>query len=220
MIVLEDVMKYELTEEKKTIDKTTFYRIRALKDFSNVKVGDLGGWIESERNLSQNGDAWVYDNAQVHGNAWVCDDARVSGDAQVYGDALVFGDAWVSGNSLVFGDAWVCDNSQVSGNARVCGNAQVYDNAQVFGDAWVSGDAQVYDDARIEHTADYLFIGPIGSCEPFTTFYRTENGISVSCGCFTGKLDEFAAKVDETHGDNKHGKAYKAAIEFVKQVMG
>ncbi len=188
MIVLEDVMKYELTE-KKTIGKTTFYRIRALKDFSNVKAGDLGGWIESERNLSQNGDAWV------------------------------FGNAWVYGNAQVSGNARVCDDAQVFGNAWVCGDAQVYDNAQVCGDAWVSGNARVFGNARVRQTSDYLTIGPIGSRESFTTFYRTENGVSVSCGCFCGTLDEFAAKVDETHGDNKHGKAYKAAIEFVKQVM-
>ena len=31
--------------------------------------------------------------------------------------------------------------------------------------------------------------------------------------------DEFAAKVEERHGDNRHGKAYKAAIEYVKAVM-
>jgi len=84
----------------------------------------------------------------------------------------------------------------------------------------VTGNARVSGNARVNRSFDYLLIGPIGSRESFTTFYRTENGISVLCGCFCGTLDEFAARVEATHGDNKHGKAYKAAIEFVKQVMG
>lgn len=34
----------------------TLYRIQALKDFNNVKAGDVGGWIESYHNLSQEND--------------------------------------------------------------------------------------------------------------------------------------------------------------------
>lgn len=62
--------KYELTEEKKEVLGRTLYRIRALKDFevSNgtiIHAGDLGGWIEKEDNLSQEGSAWVSDEAWV-----------------------------------------------------------------------------------------------------------------------------------------------------------
>ena len=67
----------------------TLYRIVALADFGNVTTGDQGGYIESERNLSQYGNAWVcgnarvYDNARVHSNAIVYDYARVYGNAKV-----------------------------------------------------------------------------------------------------------------------------------------
>lgn len=49
--------KYELTGETKEIDGKILHRIRALIDIPehDVKAGDLGGWIEAERNLSQNG---------------------------------------------------------------------------------------------------------------------------------------------------------------------
>ena len=70
-------MKYKLTKNKKTIKEITLYQIEALKDFSNIKKGDLGGWIEKESNLSHRGDCWVYG------------DARVSGRARVYGDAII-----------------------------------------------------------------------------------------------------------------------------------
>ena len=65
-------MKYELTNETKAVNGKTLFRIRALEDFSNVKAGDLGGWIESESNLSQEGTCWVYGKAQVYSllNTW------------------------------------------------------------------------------------------------------------------------------------------------------
>jgi hypothetical protein len=50
------------------------FRITALKDFGRVNKGDVGGLITCEKNLSQ------------EGNAWVSGDARVSGDAWVFGD--------------------------------------------------------------------------------------------------------------------------------------
>ena len=104
-------MKYKLTKNKKTIGDVTLYQIEALKDFSDIKKGDLGGWIEKESNLSQQGDCWVscrarvYDNAIVSDNAWVFGNAQVSGCAWVSGNARVFGNARVSGNAWVFGNA-------------------------------------------------------------------------------------------------------------------
>ena len=89
-------MKYEiLKDEFIEFDGCKLYRIKALKDFHNVKEGEFGGYIESERNLSHEGNAWVYGYAQVSGNA------RVSGNAWVYGDARVSGNAWVYGDARV-----------------------------------------------------------------------------------------------------------------------
>lgn len=36
------------------------YRIQALRDFADVKAGDLGGFLEFEHLLSQQGTCWVY----------------------------------------------------------------------------------------------------------------------------------------------------------------
>ena len=73
--------KYELTDEIIVKYGSTLHRIKALKDFGNVKTGELGGYIESGSNLSQEGNCWVYGNARVCGNAEVCGNARVYGDA-------------------------------------------------------------------------------------------------------------------------------------------
>ena len=60
----------------------------------------------------------------------------------------------------------------------------------------------------------------IGSRYGTTTFFRCTDGkVRVTCGCFYGDLDEFLAKVEKTHGDNKHGKAYKKAVELAKIQM-
>ena len=83
----------------------TLYRIEALKDFSDVKKGDKGGFVESEDNLSQDGDCWVYDTAKVYGNA------MVYGNASIYGDARVYGNAVIHGRAVIGGDAKVANNS-------------------------------------------------------------------------------------------------------------
>ena len=106
-------MKYKLTKNKKTIGEITLYQIEALKDFSDIKKGDLGGWIEKESNLSQQGDCWVSCRARVYDNAIVSD------NAWVFGNAWVSGCAWVSGNARVFGNARVSGNDWVSGNAII-----------------------------------------------------------------------------------------------------
>ena len=85
--------KYELTDETIEVYGTALHRIKALKDFGNVKKGELGGYVESERNLSQEGNCWVFGNAKVYDNAWVFGNAEVYGNAEVCGNAEVYGDA-------------------------------------------------------------------------------------------------------------------------------
>ena len=65
-----DQKKYELVPDRQiVVAGTTLYRIRALKDFGNVKAGDLGGFVGSERNLRQEGTCWIADEAQVYDTA-------------------------------------------------------------------------------------------------------------------------------------------------------
>ena len=54
--------KYELTTEYKEIGNIKLFRVKALTSFGNVQAGELGGYIEKEDNLSQDG------NAKVRGN--------------------------------------------------------------------------------------------------------------------------------------------------------
>ena len=105
--------KYKFTKETTNLADKTLYRIEALKDFSDVKKGDKGGFIENEHNLSQYGDAWIGNNAKVF------EDARVYGNADVSDCAYVFGNAQVFGDAEVFGNAEVYSRSHISSNACI-----------------------------------------------------------------------------------------------------
>ena len=78
--------KYEfLTHDCVLAGSRRLYRIRAVRDFGDVRVGDLGGYIESEAHLSHEGDCWVYDIAEVYGPG-----AVVRGNARVRGACLLY----------------------------------------------------------------------------------------------------------------------------------
>lgn len=108
--------KYEMFKEKET---DTLFRIRALRDFGLVKKGDIGGYVESEFNLSHEGYCWIYGNARVYKNA------IVFGHAQVFGLAQVFGYARVEGHARVYDTACVFDYAYIKGDAQVHGNAVI-----------------------------------------------------------------------------------------------
>ena len=103
------------------------------------------------------------------------------------------------------GEAWVSDNAMVCGYAEVCGNAKV------------SGKACVCGDAEVSDTRHFFVQGPIGSRNGFVTFYRTKDDtVGVRCGCFSGSIQEFVDKVEQTHGGSRYEKEYKLAAELAK----
>ena len=198
--------KYKmLKEDTIEVKGHTLYRIEALRDFGIVKKGNLGGFVEKEKNLSQFGGCWVFDNAKVFDNARVSDDAKVFGNARTYGNAEIFGNARIYGDAkvscgaevycnalvygdaeirecaIVFGDTEVYDNAVIRGNAMVFGNARVFGNAIVSDDAKVFGKSEVFNssvltvNAYITNTNDYINIGPIGSRDAYTTFYLNKD---------------------------------------------
>jgi len=230
--------KYELTGETKEVYGHILHRIRALRDFGDFRKGTLGGWVERERNLSQTGNAWVSDNAEVYGdakvygNAWVSDNAEVYGDAKVYGNAWVYDNAKVSDNAEVYGNALVSGNAEVFGNAEVYGDAWVGDNARVYGDAWVGDNARVYGvawvsgnatvcgkadvcgDAHIVTNADYTVYKNTWSSGRWFTYTRSNKKWAV--GCFHGTGDELVKKA---YADSElSGNCYKAIVEAQEYV--
>lgn len=97
--------KYELTSEALSVGDHMLYRIKAVKDFANVKKGDLGGFVESEDNLSHEGDCWIFNDATVYGSAQVCGDAEVFDNAEVLDNASIYGNAKICGKLIIGGVA-------------------------------------------------------------------------------------------------------------------
>lgn len=106
--------KYELVPETVTkLYGKSMYRIRALKDFSDVKKGQYGGYVESEENLSQTGNCWIYDDSIVGLGGRVIDNAIVKDASKVIGSSEVSGDAIVEECSLIDESSVVSDQSRV-----------------------------------------------------------------------------------------------------------
>jgi acyl-[acyl carrier protein]--UDP-N-acetylglucosamine O-acyltransferase len=149
------MVKYELTDE------TTEHFGHTLKRVRYLDTGELGGFIESSRNLSQEGGCKVLNNAKVYNNAIISGDAIISGNAKIYGYATAYGNATVYGNAEVLDYAMVLDcatvycnakifnNAIISDSGAVYGDAKIYDRAQVYGRASVYGDAEICGDVEI-----------------------------------------------------------------------
>ena len=82
------------------------------------------------------------------------------------------------------------------------------------------GGANLGEWSKLQNPSDVLIVGLIGSRNDYTTIFHTDKGVFVSCGCFRGALDEFEAKVKETHQGNKHERDYLALIQFAKIKFG
>ena len=63
----------------------------------------------------------------------------------------------------------------------------------------------------------YIQVSCIGSAKRITTYCFEED--KIWCGCFTGTLGEFEAKVQETHKDNEvYLKEYLGFINYIKLI--
>lgn len=139
--------KYILTKETYELLGHTLHRIQAVRDFADVKSGDLGGFVELTSNLSQSGNCWVYDNACVFGNASVSIDAKVKDHAVVYdayksapGDSRLNRTS-VSDSAVVENRAIVRNRAMIRHFAVVSGNAIVENEVQLTGRSFVGYDS-------------------------------------------------------------------------------
>ena len=222
------MIKYEILEDKKIEYNGKFLcKIKALKDFANVKKGDLGGYVENYNNLSQEDNCWIYDNAKVFDNAEVYGDAKVFGYAKVFDNAEIFGNAEISGHAKVFDYAEVYDYAKIYDNAMVYEYAKVFENARVYGSAMVFGNVEIYNDNTI--------IGKV--CCNFDKIFEIQNPkgrlvtgilkddeIYYSVGCQINITEEeFRYRIENTNRGieyNPHRLEYYKIIDMIKLYFG
>lgn len=239
------INKYKIrTDISKKYFGTILYRIEALRDFGDVKKGDLGGWIEKPLNLSQSGTCWVYDEAVVYqdakvtGKALVCNNAIIYGYAMVTDNAMVCDDAHIFGCAILQNDVWVHDYATIYGNARISNNAQIYNNVRISGCAYIYGNAyifdnvQIYDNAKVHgHTEIYGNIHICGDAEikSITDYYVGNNTWSSGryftythsnkmwkVGCFYGTGEELIKKAYED--SELSGQEYERVVKYVEEM--
>lgn len=215
--------KYELIPS----DIEGLFRIKALKDFGNVKKGDIGGYIQTENNLSQLGDCWIYDNAKIYNNAVIRDNARVCDNARIWGNSKILNYSQVYGNVEVCGDAVVCNCANVDHNARVFGNAIICDNAVVRGDARIfdyvivcananiRGEVCICGDAVITSDKDYIVFKNWWSSGRYFTWTRSNNMWKV--GCFYGTGEQLINKAFKDSVEK--GFEYKKIVDYVESIL-
>ena len=168
--------KYEITDIAHP-QYPWLHRIRALRDVrEDVHAGDLGGFVQSEENLSQDGQSWIADNAvaaeeaYIHGDAILWDYYCARGCASISGPSRIGGNAIVEDYAIITA-GYVHGNVHISGNAKLFANAvtgsipTVMEKASVYGE--LGGEIEVRETAVIlpsvmidNPTSDVIHIGP------------------------------------------------------------
>ena len=150
-------MKYILTDETLIYKGKTLRRIKRL--FDNL----LGGFLESESNLSHDGSCFVYDNAKamdqarVLGNAGICNNSEVFDNAMIGDDSEVLGFATVGGLSNILGKSIVSGFSRINGSVTII-DSYIYDYSDVkenssLKNAHITGNSRVMGSAQIENSS-------------------------------------------------------------------
>ncbi|UTO29145.1 hypothetical protein [Bartonella harrusi] len=101
--------KFAFINETRLFANHILYRIKALRDFSDVKTDQLGGFIENESNLSHEGNFCVY------GDALVLNSGRVS---EKVGSIIT-----LLSLIYVYGNAKIYDHARVINHVHICENA-------------------------------------------------------------------------------------------------
>ena len=174
--------KYEVTDIPHP-DYPWLRRVRALYSFrSDVQKGQLGGYVQSEENLPQEGTCWLFDDAVAIEDAFVTQQAVMKNKAIAKGHCLVSGTAVCDGNALVCDDAIVTagnltDCCLVGGTANIHAHPQtgispkLCDQAKVYGE--VSGQVK----CRREGV---ILPGTVLNNPTFDTFSISDLGVQVS----------------------------------------
>jgi hypothetical protein len=85
-------MKYKLNKTTTTVNGKTLFQIEALKDFDGIFKGMAGGFVESEANLSQEGNCWIFGGVKIHGDAALSGNIKIAGQSQICGDVKIDGE--------------------------------------------------------------------------------------------------------------------------------
>lgn len=153
--------KYELTNITMKFQGRTLYRIRALKDFYDVKKGDLGGWVSNENNLSQEDNCWIYDDAKcmdnskmydnstMHGCSKMYDNSAMHGHSEMYDLSKMYDDSTLYDYSTMYDNSEMHDSSEMHGNSTMYDNSLMFDDSALYDNSTMYGNSAMFDDSEM-----------------------------------------------------------------------
>ena len=148
--------KYKILYDQKEeiYDNVFIYRIQALKDFDDVKAGDIGGYVQSENNLSQEGNCWIYNNAIAYNNSSVIDNAKIRNNVILSDNAIVMNESDIKDAAYIFGNSHIMGKSQISGyphidDFSIIKDAILSDYIEIAGNTTINGNVIIKDMCRI-----------------------------------------------------------------------
>lgn len=186
-----EILKNEICE----LNGDILYRIIAIRSFGEVKKGTIGGFIASEKNLSQKGTCWVHDDAKVANKGKVFEDAqiyngvKVINNGKVYGNAKIRNGVLIDNNVRVYGNADITGLSLITHNVRIYGNAKIvntllYNETRVFDNAYlngyrvhIGGKSKIYGNAKVTGETEIKNSNIYGNSEIHNVGFIKESNI-------------------------------------------
>ena len=155
--------KYEMTNITMEFEERTLYRVRALKNFRNVKAGDLGGWVSGKHNLSQEGECWIYDeakcmdnarmyhNSAMYNNAVMCDFSEMHGCSEMHNYSAMLDNSRMYNCSAMYDNSRMYNDSKMYSNSRMFDNSAMYNNAVMLDNSKMFENSRMYRDSRLKN---------------------------------------------------------------------
>lgn len=200
--------KYQLTKTTRVYNDKTLYQIQALQGIPmyGVRKGALGGFIESEENLSQEGNCWLHKEAVIMDNARVQD------------DAVVHSHSYITDNAIIGDSCYICSAAIISDNAKLGTCTVVEDGGRVFGNAVLNGGqdgpyviASSFVNFNISYGEDYLYFCHSYDQLSFSVSKKGEICLSYN---FTGNYEELEVYLKENYDYLKETDTYLAIIKL------
>lgn len=192
--------KYKILEDSFIIfNGKKLYRIQATENFSEIRKGDIGGYVESPINLAHRGYCWIYDDSIVCGNAHVCENAEVRDKSIVMGDVYIGGYALVSNsdisdNAVLFECATFTNLDGNRERNKVYGKARITSGWPIFGGG-----------ADIASKKDFLHVENMGISQDKSVLYYKSNKGNISVvydGRVYSSISEFSNALKKLYSNS------------------
>ena len=151
--------------------------------------------------------------------------ANDSASVRAFDSASVY--AFDSARVYAYGSSSVYAHDSASVRAHRSARVTAYDSASVYANDSASvlahGSASVYDavtGSPLRRERPRVVIGLLGSRNAMLGVSLPSDGSEpvVYAGCWSGRLSDFAARVDTVYPDGQFGTEYRAAIAFIRAI--